>query len=137
MPEMLKFDILPMEAMVMKYLRQILVIMGFSAMGETLHHWIPIPIPASIYGMILLFLALATGILPKSWVSETGGFLVSILPLLFIVPVVGLLSCWDVVAPNLGAICAIVIVSTAVTFGVAGFATALVQKLGKAGEEDA
>ena len=121
----------------MKYLRQVLVIMGFSALGELLHAWIPFPIPASIYGMVALFAALATGILPKSWVAETGSFLVSILPLLFVVPVVGLLTCWDAVAPDLIAIVVIVVVSTVITFGVSGWVTALMQKLGKAESENA
>ena len=42
----------------MKYLIQFLIIIAFSFAGELLHYCLPLPIPASIYGIILLFLAL-------------------------------------------------------------------------------
>lgn len=109
----------------MKYIRQMLVILGFSAAGELLHFWIPLPIPASIYGMVLLFGALTLKIVPISWVRETGSFLVSLLPLLFISPVVGLLGCWAEIAPDVIAIAAIILVSTVVTFIVSGMVTGM------------
>lgn len=113
----------------MKYIRQFGVVLLFSLLGELCHWLIPLPIPASIYGMVLLFAALALKILPKSWVQETGGFLVSILPLLFVVPVVGLLGCLDVVAENWAAILVILLVSTCLTFTVSGLVTqALLKK---------
>ena len=45
----------------MKYLRQFGLILLFSFLGEALRALIPLPVPASIYGMALLFLALAAG----------------------------------------------------------------------------
>lgn len=48
----------------MKYLIQFLIIIAFSFAGELLHYCLPLPIPASIYGIILLFLALE-----MKWVS--------------------------------------------------------------------
>ena len=42
----------------MKYLFQFLIIVAISFMGELLHYVIALPIPASIYGIILLFAAL-------------------------------------------------------------------------------
>ena len=44
----------------MKYLRQLLMILIFSFIGEVLHAVIPIQMPASIYGLVLLFIALMT-----------------------------------------------------------------------------
>ena len=46
----------------MKYLRQLLMILIFSFIGEVLHAVIPIQMPASIYGLVLLFIALMTGL---------------------------------------------------------------------------
>ena len=43
----------------MKYLRQFGLILLFSFLGEALRALIPLPVLASIYGMALLFLALA------------------------------------------------------------------------------
>lgn len=119
----------------MQYIRQLGVILGFSLLGEICHYLIPLPVPASIYGMVLLFAALSLKILPKSWVRQTGGFLVSILPLLFVAPVVGLISCLDVVAENLAAMAVICVVPTFLTFAVSGLVTQkLLKKKGVQGK---
>ena len=77
----------------MKYLRQFGLILLFSFLGEALRALIPLPVPASIYGMALLFLALAAG-MPLSAVEDTGDFLIEIMPVLFIPAGVGVLGCW-------------------------------------------
>ena len=47
----------------MKYLFQIMIIGGITFAGELLHAWLPLPVPASVYGMILLFLGPGVGII--------------------------------------------------------------------------
>ena len=59
----------------MLYLRQFCIILFVSFLGELLHAMIPFPIPASVYGLILMLLALCTGILKLKHVRETAGFL--------------------------------------------------------------
>jgi len=116
----------------MKYVKQLGVILVLSALGELLQHFLPFPIPASVYGMVLLFLALATKLLPKEAVKETGGFLVSILPLLFVVPIVGLVSNFDLIAQNLFPIVITIALPTVITFAVSGLVTQwLLKKEGK------
>ena len=44
----------------MKYLTQFLRIAGITLVGELLQRLIPLPVPASVYGLILLFIALCT-----------------------------------------------------------------------------
>ena len=95
----------------MKYLKQFCIIMGFSFAGELLHSWIPWPIPASIYGMLLLLLALMLKVVRVEAVEETGEFLVSMLPVLFVAPTVKLLDYWKLIAPSLWQIAAIVVIS--------------------------
>ena len=56
----------------MKYIRQFLWILLFSFAGELLKFVIPLPVPASIYGLLLLLLALVTGILRLESVKETS-----------------------------------------------------------------
>ena len=75
----------------MKYIRQFLWILLFSFAGELLKYVIPLPVPASIYGLLLLLLALVTGILRLESVKETSKFLIEIMPLMFIPAAVGLL----------------------------------------------
>ena len=114
----------------MKYIRQFGIIILFSFAGELCHSLIPIPIPASIYGMVLVLLALCLKVLKLEAVKETGSFLVSMLPLLFVAPTVGLLSCWDLIRDSVFQIVCIVIVTTVLTFGVAGVLTKLIRKGG-------
>lgn len=109
----------------MNYILQFTRILVISFLGELLHRIIPYPIPASIYGMILLFAALTTGLIKLEQVQETGKFLVSIMAVLFVCPAVGLLSCWEVVSAQLAQIGCIIVVSLLVTFAVAGWITQL------------
>ena len=116
----------------MKYVKQLGVILAFSVLGELLQHLLPFSIPASVYGMVLLFLALAAKLLPKDAVKGTGSFLVSILPLLFVVPTVGLVSNFDLIAQNLLPIIVTIAIPTVITFAVSGLVTQkLLKKEGK------
>lgn len=107
----------------MKYLKQLLVIAAFSMLGELLAAVIPLPVPAAIYGIVLLFLALITGLLKPEQVSETAHYLISIMPLFFVAPTVKLLSYWGVIAPALVPILVVLVSSTVVVFAVAGLVT--------------
>lgn len=107
----------------MKYLVQFLIILLFSFLGEGLHYLLPWPIPASIYGMVLLFLALCLKIIDLEWVRDTGHFLVNIMAVMFVSPAVGLLNCWDVVSRHFWSVCVIIFVSLVVVFGVSGRVT--------------
>lgn len=104
--------------------------MLFSLLGELCHLVIPIPIPASIYGMVFLFLSLALGLLKVDAVKEAGSFLVGALPLLFVVPTVGLMGCWDLIREDLLQIAILVVITTVFTFGVSGMLTKLFHKDG-------
>lgn len=107
----------------MKYLRQLLIILLFSFIGEILHALIPIQIPASIYGLVLLFIALLTGWLKLPQVKETAKFLIEIMPMMFIPAGVGLLVSWGELKPILLPVCVIIIVSTILVMGISGRVT--------------
>ena len=79
----------------MKYIGQFGIIILFSLAGELCHMLLPFPIPASLYGMVLLLLALAVKLLKVEQVKETGSFLVSLLPLLFVRPVIMILGFFE------------------------------------------
>lgn len=78
----------------MKYIKQFLFILFISFLGEVLKLCLPLPIPASIYGMILMFVGLMTGIIKLDSVKETGKFLIEIMPIMFIPAGVGLMTSW-------------------------------------------
>lgn len=79
----------------MKYIRQMLIILLITFLGEILHKFIPIPIPSSIYGLIILFICLQTKIIKLEQVKETGNFLLEVMPILFIPLSVGLIQVWS------------------------------------------
>ncbi|MGN0976948.1 MAG: CidA/LrgA family protein [Faecousia sp.] len=104
----------------MKYLSQFLILLGFSLAGEALQRLVPLPIPASVYGIVLLFAALCIGLVKLEQVKEAGGFLTSILPLLFVAPAVGLLENWVLIRDAVLPIFLLVAASTVLTFGISG-----------------
>lgn len=107
----------------MKYLTQFLTILLFSFLGELLHMAVPLPIPASIYGMVLLFAALSLKMIKLEQIKETGHFLTGIMAVMFVSPAVGLLSCWELVRENLVPILLITVASLLLTFFVSGRVT--------------
>jgi len=112
----------------MKFFRQICLIALFSFLGELCRWLIPYPIPASIYGMVLLFAALALKLIPAEAVRETGSFLTSFLTVLFVAPVVSLLDCWDALRDALLPLILITFATTVLTFVVSGKVTQLLIK---------
>ena len=107
----------------MKYLGQIFIILLVSFVGELLNTLVPLPIPASIYGIIILFCLLEFRLIPLRAVKETGDFLVSLMQLMFIPAAAGLLEAWDVIAPNWLSYMLITIISTFVVLFVSGRVT--------------
>ena len=104
----------------MKYLTQFLIILGFTLAGEALQRIILLPIPASVYGLILLFLALCFKVVKVEQVKDTGAFLTSILPILFVSPAVGIVEDWALIRDDLIPILLLLVASTVLTFGIAG-----------------
>ena len=84
----------------MKYVFQFARIMGFCLAGEVLHAALPLPVPAGIYGLVLLAAALLTGVVKLESVKQTGDFLSGLFPLLFIPTVAGVMEVWDKIAAN-------------------------------------
>ena len=115
----------------MKYLRQLLMILIFSFIGEVLHAVIPIQMPASIYGLVLLFIALMTGLVKLPQVHEAARFLIEIMPLMFIPAGVGLIDSWGELRPILLPVIVLLLVSTVLVMGVSGQVTQQMMHHGK------
>ncbi len=107
----------------MKFVFQFLIIIIFSFIGEILHYIIPLPIPASIYGIILLFVALQCKLIKVRDIKETSSFLIAVMPIMFIPAAVGLIDSWKAVSQSLIQYIIITVVSTFVVMGVSGLVT--------------
>lgn len=112
----------------MKYVRQFLIIILVSCIGELLNHFIPLPIPASIYGLVLMLALLVCKILPLDAVKETAEFLVNIMPIMFIPAAVGLLAYWTELKEFLIPVCVISVVSTVLVMLSTGKITDFIMK---------
>ena len=104
----------------MKYLRQLLLILSISFAGEVLKYFLPFPIPASIYGMVILFIGLLTGRIRLEAVKETGKFLIEIMPLMFIPAGVGLMASWGTLKPVLVPVSIITVAVLVIVMAVTG-----------------
>ena len=85
----------------MRFIKQLLIILGVTFAGEALHFLLPLPVPASIYGLVLMLLCLCFKVFPLRAVEETGDFLIDLMPALFIPATVGVMAAWDVLQPVL------------------------------------
>lgn len=110
----------------MKFVKQFGIIIFISLLGEILKALLPFPVPASIYGLVLMLAALCSGIVPLSAVQETSLFLIDIMPLMFIPAAVQLLNAWDVIRPILVPLAAVTAITTVLVMGASGTATQLV-----------
>lgn len=104
----------------MKYVRQFLLILAISFIGEFLKYVLPLPIPASIYGMAILFAGLMTGLIKLEAVKDTGKFLIEIMPLMFIPAGVGLMVSWGRLKPVLVPVCVVTVVTIITVMAVIG-----------------
>lgn len=76
----------------MKYLKQVSIIFAFTFISEILNKLIPLPIPASIYGLVFLFLCLEFKIIKIDQIKDTADFLLAILPIMFVPSSVGFIK---------------------------------------------
>lgn len=120
----------------MKYINQFLIILLISFLGEILKCLLPLPIPASIYGMIILFLGLMTKVIKLESVKETGKFLIEIMPIMFIPAGVGLMITWGGLQPILLSVSIITAVTIITVMVATGWVSQIIiRKSGKKKDE--
>ena len=79
----------------MKFIKQLAIILTISFIAEMMEHLIPLPIAASMYGLVLMVICLVTHIIPLEKVEGAADFLVEIMPMLFIPSTVGIMTSVD------------------------------------------
>ena len=104
----------------MKHLKQIAIILAVSFAGEALHSLIPLPVPGSIYGLLLMLALLMTGVAKIHEVKAVGDWLITLMPIMFVAPTAGLISGFDSYRGFIIPIIVIVLVTTPLTMVVTG-----------------
>ena len=93
----------------MKLYVQFMIIVLLAFIGEGISTYFQLPIPGSILGLILLFLALEFKLLRLRHVNAVGNFLLANMTILFLPADVGIMDRYEVIAPFLGPIVLIIV----------------------------
>ncbi|MBY5021318.1 CidA/LrgA family protein [Streptococcus suis] len=81
----------------MKLYVQFMIILIFSFLGEAISSLFHLPIPGSIIGLILLFLALEFKVIRLRHINTVGNFLLANMTILFLPAAVGIIERFDVI----------------------------------------
>ncbi len=120
----------------MKLVFQFCRILLITFAGELLHALLPFPVPAGIYGLILLLVLLLTGIVKLKQVDTVGQFLVDIMPVMFIPSAAGLLDSWELLREFVLPFLILVLLSTWVVMAGSGRMTQFILTRKKRGKEE-
>ena len=109
----------------MNILKQCFYLLLICFIGEAVALLLPVPLPASIISMVLLFLLLLTGWFRETQIREVSDFLLGNMAVLFIPAGVSIINYFDEIRSVWPALLAIILISTIVTFLVTAFTTQL------------
>lgn len=115
----------------MNYIFQLAIIFGISFLGELLNALLPLPVPASVYGLAILFLLLCTKIVKLEQVETVADFLMAIMPLFFIEPTVGIMTSYGLVKGNILALFVACFLSFVAVLAVTGLVSQFMIRLGR------
>ena len=115
----------------LKYIKQVCIILGICLLAELMEYFIPLPIAASIYGLVLMLIALMTKIVPLKEVEDVADFLTGNIAILFIPPTVGIMASVEEIKQILIPLLVICISTTLLIMGVTGWVTQAIIRKGK------
>lgn len=105
---------------IMRYVKQIGIIMGITLAGEILNRVVPLPVPAGVYGLFIMLAALISGVVKLESVEGTGNFLMDTMTMMFIPATVGIVECMGEVKAVILPFLVIIAVSTLLVMAVTG-----------------
>ena len=119
----------------MKYLKELAIIFGITMVGELLNEWIPLPVPAGVYGLFLLLGLLCTKVIKLEDVSATGNLLLDMMPIMFVPAAVGLIEKYAELTAILIPFIVISALSTLIVMAVTGKTTEFILRRQKKEEK--
>ncbi len=105
----------------MKYLKQLMIILVTYFIGQILQILLHLPIPGSVIGLVLLFLALQTGIIKVQMIEDICDFLLSNMSFLFIPAGVGLITSFGILKGKWIGFISILIISTVMVWMITAY----------------
>jgi holin-like protein len=113
----------------MKYLTQLTIILAVTLSGEVLSRVVPLPVPASVYGMTIMFVLLATGVLKARQVRDVATLLIEVMAIMFVPSSVMIMTLWPLAPELLIAAILLICVGTLLVMAVTGHAAQATQRL--------
>lgn len=107
----------------MKLLEQFGIILTLTFIVETFKELVPLPVPASVYGLVLMLLLLKFKILNISAIKDASKLLIETMPIMFIPAAVGLLNAWNVIRDLLIPLTLVVSLTTVIVMVISGHIT--------------
>ena len=115
----------------MKYIYQMCIILLITFIGEVLNKLIPLPVPASIYGLLIMLFCLQTKLVKLEKIKQTGDFLLEVMPLMFIPAAVGLILVWKQLSSILLPVIIITVLTTVIVMAATGRMTQFIIHKGR------
>ncbi len=119
----------------MKYIKQLAIIGLVSFAGEFLSIILPMPVPGSVYGMLLLLLCLCLKIIKLDQIEETADYLLLVMPLFFVSPGISIIDTYPLVKDSILFLVLISFVTALLTMVVTGHVTQFLLRHGKKRKE--
>lgn len=107
----------------MKLLKELAIYFGITFISEVIAKLLPINIPPSIIGIVILFTLLELKVLKTEDVEMTGDYLIKIMPILFVPVGVGLIKYLDVLKIVAVPMVFVITLSTAIVMTAVGVVT--------------
>ncbi|AWX14591.1 hypothetical protein CEP49_00240 [Mergibacter septicus] len=100
--------------------RAILIIGGMLYLGDWIRYFLPIGVPASIWGLLLLFIALTLRLIQPQWIAPVALPLMKYMSVLFIPVSVGIINYFDLLVEQAKSLLLPNILSTCITVVITG-----------------
>lgn len=113
----------------MKYLKQLMIILIAYFLGVIMQSTLNLPIPGTVIGLILLFLALSLGIVKIEMIEDICDVLISHMSFLFVPAGVGLMASFDVLKNNAVSFSVIILISTTIVWIVTAYVVKILRKV--------
>lgn len=107
---------------------QIMYLMFFSLLGDSISKSFNLPIPGSVIGMIFLFICLQFKFIKLEKVDKVGNFLVNNLPILFVAAGVGIMTKYHLIKDIMGSFLLICVITNVVALAIIGKVTQVIKK---------
>lgn len=113
----------------LRLLKEIAIIFLICIAGSAVSALIPVPTPASVVSMVLLFLCFILKILKPNQIRTTSGYLLDNMAFFFVPSGVEIMTVFDTVKSNVVGILVICLLSTVVTFAATAYTVIAVMKI--------